>query len=103
MTDARTTEPATTEAPPCSLDPVALAARVDAWRRLSHALVSAARTPTGAELAYRPDPGVAERLLALVEAEAACCPDLRLDVAVVLRVDAPERMREWVGDTFVPG
>ena len=92
-----------TEPPSCSLDPTALAARVADWRRLSGALVSAVRTPTGAELSYRPGPGVAERLLALVEAEAACCPDLELDVTLVLRVDAPEAMREWVGDTFVPG
>jgi len=92
-----------TQAPSCSLDPTALAARVAAWRELTDALVSGVRTPTGAELAYRPEPGVAERLLALVEAEATCCPDLRLGVTLTLRIDAPEAMREWVGETFVPG
>lgn len=92
-----------TDAPTCSLDDSALAARVAAWRELTAALVSADRTPTGAELRYRLDPGVAERLAALVEAEATCCPDLHLDATLTLRVDAPAAMREWVGDTFVPG
>jgi len=91
------------DAPSCSLDPNALAARMAAWRGLSAALTAGERTPTGAELTYRPDPGVAERLLALVDAEAACCPDLRLDVTLTLRVEAPEEMREWVGETFVAG
>jgi len=61
------------------------------------------RTPTGAELAYRPDPGVTGRLLSLVAAEADCCPDLRLDVTLTLRIEAPAAMRDWVGETFVPG
>ena len=95
--------PIPTNAPSCSLDRPALAARVAAWRELSAAVVAATRTDTGAELRYRPDPGVVERLAALVEAESSCCPDLRFDLTVTLRMAAPEGMRDWVGETFVPG
>ncbi len=37
-------------------------------------------------MCYRLEPGVAERLLALIEAEAECCPGLRFDATVTLLV-----------------
>ncbi len=73
----------------CSLGPEALAARLSAWGDLDHAAISRQDTPDGTEVHYRLEPGVAERLLELVDAEAECCPGLRFDVSLKLVVSRP--------------
>ncbi len=73
----------------CSLGPDALAARLAAWDDLGHAAISRQDTPDGTEVHYRLEPGVVERLLELVDAEAECCPGLRFDVALRLVVSRP--------------
>lgn len=87
---------------PCSLPPDALEKRVHEWRALSPALIRGEVTATGAALHYRLDPEVAEALPRLIEAEGHCCPSLSFDVAVTVRIDAPEAIRPWLVSTFVP-
>ncbi len=70
----------------CSLEPDALAARMAAWRDLDRAALSRTQTPEGTEVRYRLQPGLAERLLELIAAEAECCPGLRFDATVTLVV-----------------
>jgi hypothetical protein len=83
-----------TDTPSCSLDPDAFAARMAEWGGLDHAVLSRRATPTGAEVRYRLEPGLAERLLDLVRAEAACCPGLTFEATVVLAITAPREMRD---------
>ena len=70
----------------CSLDPDALATRMAAWRDLDRAALSRRQTTDGTEVRYPLDPGLAERLLELIAAEAECCPGLRFDATVTLVV-----------------
>jgi hypothetical protein len=67
-------------APPiaCSLSAADLADRGDEWGELlTHALVSARRTPSGVTLTVQP--GAAAELARLVELERTCCPWMRFD------------------------
>ncbi len=70
----------------CSLDPDALAARIAAWHELDGAALSRRTTPVGLEVRYRLEPGLAERLLELIAAEAECCPGLTFEATVSLSV-----------------
>ena len=70
----------------CSLDPNALATRMAEWRDLDKAALSRRQTPEGTEVRYRLEPGLAERLLELIAAEAECCPGLRFEATVTLVV-----------------
>ena len=92
-----------TDTPFCALDPHALAVRMEAWAALDRALVRRRLTATGAELLYRLEPGLAERLVELVAAEAECCPGLGLVATVTLTIEAPEEMRGRVAELFAPG
>ncbi len=76
----------------CSLDTAALAARLAAWHDLDPAVLDRRRTPTGAAIHFRLETGVAERLLDLIGAEAACCPGVAFDATVTLTVDGPEEI-----------
>ena len=60
-----------TDLPFCSLDPDGLAVRKAAWADLDGAVVARRPTATGAEVVYGLEPGVAERIVALVEAGAS--------------------------------
>ncbi len=67
----------------CSLDDEQLAQRRREWREAG----AASRVGPGA---WRDEPGVRERLEALIAAEAECCPGLRFDLqeeAGVLRLE----------------
>ena len=75
-----------TDVPSCSLHPDALAARMAEWHDLDRAALSRRPTPEGTEVRYRLEPGLAERLLELVAAEAECCPGLRFEATVILVV-----------------
>ena len=81
--------PIMTDPPFCSLDPDALTRRKAAWADLDAAVVARRPTATGAEIVYRLEPGLGDRLLALVAAEAACCPSLTLEPTVALAIHAP--------------
>ena len=70
----------------CSLDPAALAARLATWGDLDRDALSRRTTPDGLEVRYRLAPGVAERLLELIAAEAECCPGLTFEATVSLSV-----------------
>jgi arsenite methyltransferase len=85
---------------PCSLTDQALQERLRHWSSLRNAEISREQTATGAVVRYRLDPGVAQILLELLEAERRCCPSLALEAAVELRFEAPESMRAWVHSTF---
>ena len=91
-----------TDIPFCSLDPSALATRVAAWQDLDRARLSRRRTPTGAELRYRLEPALAERLLDLIRTEAGCCPGLTMTATLTLTVDASQEIRERVMELFAP-
>ena len=58
----------------CTLGPVAGAARMARWARLSEDATPTVR-PTAhcLEVRYRPGPGIHEELEALAAAEATCC------------------------------
>ena len=86
---------------PCSLTADALQERIGTWQSLGRAWLGSERTATGAVVRYRLDPGVADTLLELLEAEGRCCPSLSLEATVTLRIEAPESMRQWVASTFV--
>jgi hypothetical protein len=67
----------------CSLDEPELAQRLAEWREVG----AAARVGPGA---WRDEPGVRERLEALIAAEAKCCPTVRFDLRTqdgVLRLE----------------
>ena len=85
----------------CALGPEALQERAAVWRSVGHALIGAEATPTGVGLRYRLEPGVAEVLLRLVEAERRCCPSLSLAATVHLSVDGPAETRPWIRETFL--
>ena len=70
----------------CSLDPDALATRLAAWHDLDRAALSRRETPDGTEVRYPLEPGLADRLLQLIAAEAECCPGLRFDATLTLVV-----------------
>ena len=70
----------------CSLDPAALASRIAGWGELDRAALSRRTMPGGLEVRYRLEPGVAERLLELIAAEAECCPHLTFEATVSLSV-----------------
>ena len=57
----------------CSLDDEALAQRRREWKEVA---VASRVGPS----AWRDEPGVRERLEALIAAEAECCPGLRFDL-----------------------
>ena len=75
-----------TDASSCSLGPDALAARMVEWHDLDRAALSRRQTAEGTEVRYRLEPGLAERLLELIAAEAECCPGLRFDATLTLVV-----------------
>jgi hypothetical protein len=61
----------------CSLSAAGNAQRARAWARLREdALVCTEREGLAVTACWRPDPGVRERLDALVAAERECCPFL---------------------------
>ncbi len=60
-----------------------------AWHDLDRAALSRRRTPEGTEVRYRLEPGLAERLSELIQAEAQCCPGLRFEATVTLVVSEP--------------
>ena len=91
-----------TDIPFCSLSAEALTDRIEAWDDLARAALARRRTATGAELRFPLERTVAERLVELIEAEAACCPGLVLDAAITLTISAPEGHRTTVGDLFAP-
>ncbi len=70
----------------CSLDPAALAARLSEWGELDGAALSRRTTAEGVEVRYPLEPGLAERLLELIAAEAECCPGLRFEAVVTVSV-----------------
>ena len=78
-----------TDLPFCSLEPDALTERLAAWSDLDAALLSRRDTATGMEAVYRLEPGLAERLLTLIEAEGDCCPGLRFEATVTVTVTGP--------------
>ena len=89
-----------TQTPPCSLTDQALEQRMRKWGSLRSAWVESEGTATGAIVRYRLDPGVAQTLLELVEAEERCCPTLSFAATVTVRIEAPESIRSWVASTF---
>ena len=82
-----------TDTPFCSLDADALAARMAAWADLDHAIVARSATEGGAEVRYRLEPGLADRLLDLIRAECVCCPSLVFEATVTVAISAPPDMR----------
>ena len=67
------------------------------------ALVDRSVDGGAATLRFAADPGVRDRVEAIVAAEARCCAFLRMDVedepgAVVLRIDAPEGAEPVLAD-----
>ena len=58
-------------------------------------------------LHYRLNAVVTGTLLQLMEVESPCCPSLSFEPTVTVRIEAPERMRSWVGldavNSEVPG
>jgi hypothetical protein len=70
----------------CSLDRDALNARLAEWQELDRAALSRRETSGVLEVRYRLEPGLAERLLELIAAEAECCPGLTFDATVTLSV-----------------
>jgi hypothetical protein len=79
----------------CSLDARSLAARLDEIADVGRSsLVDAALRGRGAVLRFRRDTNTAERLRAIVAAEAECCAFLAMDIReqpeeLVLTVDSP--------------
>ena len=59
----------------CSLDDAELAARREAWRELTPALIESRDLPTGYTATYRGDEHTARALESLIEAERECCSD----------------------------
>jgi arsenite methyltransferase len=88
------------QTPPCSLTDQALEQRMRKWGSLRSAWLGSERTAGGAIVRYRVDPGMAQTLLELIEAEGRCCPTLSFDATVTVRIEAPESMRAWVASTF---
>ena len=88
------------QTPPCSLTDQALEQRMRTWGSLRSAWLGSEGTATGASVRYRLDPGVAQTLLELVEAEERCCPTLSFEATVTVHIEAPESMRAWVASTF---
>ena len=86
---------------PCSLPPEELTARAREWHSLDDALLDAQPSSAGAVLTYRLEPGVAETLFGLIQAERTCCPSLSIEATVTVHVEAPEDVRAWVAETFV--
>ena len=90
MTDAPQTTPVA-----CSLTAGALDARLAQWRALkADALIAEHVDGTTITARYANREGVAERLRALVAAEATCCPSLSFELAergevIELAVTAP--------------
>ncbi len=89
----------------CSLDPAALAARLAEWGELDRAALSRRTTAEGVEVRYPLEPGLAERLLALIAAEAECCPFLAFDLSrangdLVLEISGPGEARPVIESFF---
>lgn len=90
----------------CGLDPAALPERLAEMRTLGDdALVAAEVAGTTAELRFSADPGVRDRLAAIVAAESSCCAFLALALhdepaGIRLTAGAPEGaepvLAEWV-------
>jgi MYXO-CTERM domain-containing protein len=93
-------------APACSLTASAAAERAERWHRLlDRQLLSRTATPGGLRVVFRSDPGVADELDALVEAERECCAFLGLSVErseerLVLDVAAPAEATAIVQTMF---
>ena len=87
-----------TDTPFCSLDPDALSARMAEWRDLDPAAVARRATDRGAEVRYRLEPGLADRLLDLIRAESVCCPGLVFEATVTVAISAPTDMRAALRD-----
>ena len=81
---------------PCSFTDQALEQRIRTWGSLRSAWLGSERTASGAIVRYRLDPGVAQTLLDLLDAEGRCCPTLSFEATVTVRIEAPESMRAWV-------
>jgi hypothetical protein len=66
----------------CSLDPGALEARRDRWRRLAdRALLESSPVTGGLRQRYRGEADVEDELRALIAAEGDCCPALTFALA----------------------
>jgi hypothetical protein len=80
----------------CSLDADRLSERLARMSALGRSsLISADATERGAKFWFRPEGATAERLAAIVAAEADCCAFLAIDVreepnALRLTIEAPE-------------
>ena len=92
-----------TDTPFCSLDADALAARMAAWGDLDHAAVARRVTESGAEVRYRLEPGLADRLLDLIQAESTCCPGLVFEATVTVAISAPPDIRAALRDIVAAG
>lgn len=78
----------------CTLSNPELIDRRAAWKDVEPALVDRVRTEEGFRVRFRSDPGVAERLRALVDAEGDCCGWASWELAdeedyAVLQVNGP--------------
>ena len=78
----------------CSLSAPELVERRTAWKDVEPSLVDRVRTEDGFRVRFRRDPGVAESLRVLVDAEGDCCGWASWDVAderdhAVLQVTGP--------------
>lgn len=87
---------------PCCLTAAELDRRAATWHSLDSALVGREPTDGGALLQYRLEPGVAATLIELVAAEGQCCPSVAFHATVTVRITAPEPLRAWVADNFLP-
>jgi hypothetical protein len=90
------TDPTPSPVLACSLTATDADERAERWRRLlDRSLLDRAATPRGLRLTFRPDPGVAAEVDALVAAERECCAFLTLtversDALIALDVAAPD-------------
>ena len=64
----------------CSLSNDDLQGRMLAWRELGATAIDRTLEPGRVTTTYPPDPAIAERLDALIAAEAECCAFLEFDV-----------------------
>lgn len=86
----------------CSLDPIAMAKRAMAWRRVNKARIEWRREDGRSTSLYAGRPGVADDLQRLVDLERECCGFLTFTLRpegenVRLDVEAPESSPELLG------
>lgn len=85
---------------PCSLSAPALADRVKAWQEATRNRSGIEQTPTGVTFSMPLSTGLTEKLTGLIEAEGSCCPSVTFDARVVLTVDGPADLRQWIVANF---